>query len=70
MDLVTSFHMVLQFLSPVMTAPSFESWLTLVTGWMFARRRTVTQMIGGRRGHRIQALFVVSSLFLASGLVA
>jgi len=45
MELVTSFEMVLQSLSPVMTAPSFQTWLTLVTGWVFARRRTVTQMI-------------------------
>ena len=45
MELVTSFEVVLQSLSPVMTAPSFQTWLTLVTGWIFARRRTVTQMI-------------------------
>lgn len=45
MELVTSFEVVLQSLSPVMTAPSFETWFTLVVGWVFARRRTVTQMI-------------------------
>jgi hypothetical protein len=45
MALVTSFEVVLQSLSPVMTAPSFQTWLMLVTGWVFARRRTVTQMI-------------------------
>lgn len=45
MELVTSFKEVLQSLSPVMTAPSFQTWLMLVTGWVFARRRTVTQMI-------------------------
>lgn len=45
MELVTSFQVVLQSLAPVMTAPSFQTWLTLVTGWVFARRRTVTQMI-------------------------
>ena len=45
MELVTSFELVLQSLSPVMTAPSFQNLLTLVTGWIFARRRTVTQMI-------------------------
>jgi hypothetical protein len=44
MELVTSFEVVLQSLAPVMTAPSFQSWLTLVTGWIFARRRTITQM--------------------------
>lgn len=45
MELVTSFEVVLQSLSPIMTAPSFQTWITLVTGWVFARRRTVTQMI-------------------------
>ena len=45
MELVTSFEVVLQSLSCVMTVPSFQTWLTLVTGWIFARRRTVTQMI-------------------------
>lgn len=45
MKLVTSFEVVLQSLSFVMTTPSFQTWLTLVTGWVFARRRTVTQMI-------------------------
>lgn len=45
MELVTSFEVVLQSLAPMMTAPSFQTWLTLVTGWVFARRRTVTQMI-------------------------
>jgi hypothetical protein len=45
MELVTTFEAVLQSLSPIMTAPSFQTWLTLVTGWVFARRRTITQMI-------------------------
>ena len=45
MELVTSFGVVLQSVSPVMTAPSLQTWITLVTGWVFARRRTVTQMI-------------------------
>lgn len=45
MELVTSFEAVLQSLSPVMTAPSFQTWLTLVAGWVFARRRTVTRII-------------------------
>jgi len=45
MVLVTSFESVLQSLAPVMTAPSFQTWLTLVAGWVFARRRTVTRMI-------------------------
>jgi DDE superfamily endonuclease len=45
MELVTSFAVVLQSLAPVMTAPSFQTWTTMVTGWVFARRRAVTQMI-------------------------
>jgi len=45
MALVTSFESVLQSLAPVMTVPSYQTWLMLVTGWVFARRRTVTQMI-------------------------
>jgi hypothetical protein len=28
-----------------MTTPSFQTWLTLVAGWLFARRRTVTRRI-------------------------
>jgi hypothetical protein len=45
MELVTSFEVLLQSLSPIMTAPSFETWFTLVPGWVFARRQPVTQMI-------------------------
>jgi len=45
MHVVTSFEAVLQSLAPVMTAPSFQTWLTLVAGWVFARRRTVTRLI-------------------------
>lgn len=44
-SLVPSFIELLQPLSRVMTAPSFDSFLTLVCGWVFARRRTVTGMI-------------------------
>lgn len=45
MELVTSFSVILQSLGFVMTDPSFQSWQTIVTGWVFARRRTITQMI-------------------------
>jgi hypothetical protein len=44
-SLVPSFLELLQPLSSVLTAPSFESFLTLLTGWVFARRCTVTGMI-------------------------
>lgn len=45
LTLVPSFVELLQSLSCAMTAPTFESFLTVVTGWVFARRRTVTGMI-------------------------
>ena len=45
MFLVNSFETLLQPLAVVMTQPSFTNFVTLVTGWVFARRRTVTQMI-------------------------
>jgi hypothetical protein len=43
--LVPSFLDLLQPLSCVMTAPSFDSFLTLLGGWVFTRRSTVTRMI-------------------------
>lgn len=45
MYLVNSFESLLQPLSALMTQPSFTSFVTLITGWVFANRRTVTQMI-------------------------
>jgi len=45
MTLVNSFVLVLQPLAAVMTNASFENFLVLVTGWVFASRRTVTRMI-------------------------
>jgi hypothetical protein len=44
-SLVPSFVDLLQPLSCVMTTPTFDSFLTVITGWAFARRRTVTGMI-------------------------
>jgi hypothetical protein len=40
--LVSSFVDILQQVSFVMTAPTFSSLVTLLTGWVFARRHTVT----------------------------
>jgi hypothetical protein len=54
-SLVPSFVDLLQPLSAVMTAPSFQSFLTLITGWVFARRCTVTGLImaaGAAEGHK------------------
>jgi hypothetical protein len=44
-SLVPSFLDLLQPLSCVMTAPSFASLQTLLYGWVFARRHTVTGML-------------------------
>ena len=45
MDLVPGFQELLQGLSPAMTAPSFGSLCTLVSGWLFSGRGVVTRMI-------------------------
>ena len=45
MVLVSSLLELLQQLAFVMTGPTFASFLTFLTGWLFARRRTVTGMI-------------------------
>lgn len=45
MELVPGFMSLLQGLSATMTVPTFTSLTTLVTGWVFASRRTVTRMI-------------------------
>jgi hypothetical protein len=44
-SLVPSFLDLLQPLSCAMTMPTFHSFLTLLAGWVFARRHTVTGMI-------------------------
>lgn len=45
MELVPGFVLLLQGLSATMTAPTFASLTTVLTGWVFARRHTVTRMI-------------------------
>lgn len=45
MDLVRSFVELLQQVAFVFTAPTFGSFVTVLTGWVFARRRVVTRMI-------------------------
>jgi DDE superfamily endonuclease len=45
MELVPGFVQLLQGLTWTMTAPTFDSLLTIVAGWVFAGRRTVTRMI-------------------------
>ncbi len=45
MELVPGFVGLLQGLSATMTAPTFASLTTVLTGWVFASRHTVTRMI-------------------------
>ena len=45
MTLVSSFLELVQQLACVMPAPTFDTFVTVLTGWAFARRRTVTGMI-------------------------
>ena len=45
MNLGTSFVEFLQPLAPVFTVPTFNRFLTVLTGWVFARRRVVTRVI-------------------------
>lgn len=45
MTVVSSFSELLQQVSFVMTQPTFDSFATLMAGWIFAARRTVTNMI-------------------------
>jgi len=42
---VSSFLELVQQVAPVMTAPTFQSFVVLLTGWVFARRRTGTRII-------------------------
>lgn len=59
MDLVSSFAVMLQELAVVMTAPSLANLSTILTGWVFARRRTITGMLvaAGVAGKRHHAAF-------------
>jgi SRSO17 transposase len=59
MYLVSSFAIVLQALAGVMTDRSFDNFVTVLTGWVLARRRTITGMItaAGVAGKRHHAAF-------------
>src|SRR3972149_11830896 len=59
MNLLTSFAFLLQELAVVMTQPSFQNFVTIATGWIFARRRTVTGMLvaAGMAGQRHHSAF-------------
>jgi hypothetical protein len=45
MNLVTSFVVFLQPLAVVMSTPSFENLVTILSGWVFAPKRTITGML-------------------------
>lgn len=45
MELVPGFVTLLHPFVSTMTAPTFDSLITVLTGWVFASRRTVTRMI-------------------------
>ena len=45
MNLVSTFVGLVQQVSSVMTRPTFQSFLIVLTGWVLGRRRTVTGMI-------------------------
>ncbi|MFO0788703.1 MAG: hypothetical protein U0805_04545 [Pirellulales bacterium] len=44
-NFVPSFAALLQELNLIMTLPTFQNFLVIAYGWVFARRRTVTAMI-------------------------
>jgi len=45
MDLIPGFQQLLQAVAVVMTTPTRHTFLALASGWLFARRHTVTAMI-------------------------
>ena len=56
MEPLPSFVALVQPLSVAMTAPTFRSFVTILTGWLLARHRTLTGMlvatgVAGRRHH-------------------
>jgi SRSO17 transposase len=55
-SVVSSFAVVLQELAVVMTGPSFQNLVIVLSGWIFARRRTITGIltasgVAGKRHH-------------------
>ncbi len=59
MSLVTSFAFLLQEFAVVMNVRTFENFSTLMAGWVFCQRRTVTNMIvaAGMAGVKHHSLF-------------
>jgi len=66
MSLHDSFLLLLQSLVPIMSAPSFANFRVIVTGWIFAGRHTITQMlvaagaVGGKHFSAYHRLFAAA----------
>jgi hypothetical protein len=57
MDLATTFVPLLQVFAAEMTTPTFQTLQTLVTGWVFAPRRTILGMVRSSGTDRHHAAF-------------
>ena len=57
MDVATTFLPLLQVFAMEMTAPTFQTWLTLVAGWIVAPRRTIIGMVRASGTDRHHAAF-------------
>lgn len=57
MDAAASFLPILQVMTAVMTAPTAETFQTLIVGWLMAPRRTIMGMVRGSGTDRHHAAF-------------
>lgn len=57
MDIATSFLPLLQVFAAEMTKPTFQTFTTLLTGWVFAPRRTILSMVRASGTDRHHAAF-------------
>jgi hypothetical protein len=57
MEITTSFLPLLQVFAMEMTHPTFETFTTLITGWLFAPRRTILGMVRASGSDRHHAAF-------------
>jgi len=67
MTLVSTFVDLVQQVSWGMTGPTFHSFLIVVTGWAFACRRTVTEMIVAAGAQDIKHHSAFHRVFAAAG---
>jgi len=66
MVLVPDFVFLLQGLATTMTGPTLQSFVTMATGWIFAKRRTVTRMILATAGEARKHYSSYHRLFAAA----